>query len=117
MKLYKIAKQEVGGYNWNKFVEHWYCGETNCHKIFHVLARGKRNSNICSDCGEEMTQITKEMIESSKRTNNEPLIFTKEERKEILDDWEKDTKRVPTWEAILKREERAKRTHQTFASV
>ena len=129
MKLCDIAKMKIDSeYNWNEFEKHYYCDE--CSEILHSWAWGKGSISpeiakrkaeglkYCPNCLNELTEITDEMIKISKEIkDNRPLVFTPEERKEIFDDWKKSIKKIPTWEAILKRQERAKKPHQTFASA
>ena len=117
MKLCELSEMKIADEDdWSEFEEHWYCKK--CQKVFHVMAKGKRNPGICSECLEEMTQITDVMIEKSKAIKKQGCLkFTDAERKEIFNDWRKSIKKIPTWEAILKRQERQKRPHQTFASA
>jgi hypothetical protein len=116
MKLCDFVKQDIEGYKWNEFEEHWYC--KNCRKAFHIMAKGRRDTKYCSECCEEMEELTDEMIRISEETTKQgTLKFTDEERKDIFDSWRKSIKKIPTWEAVMKRQERAKKPHQTSVSV
>ena len=117
MKLYELADMEIeDGLMWNDYEKHLYCDY--CQRVDRVFAKGKNSSSICQECGKEMVEITDEMIEKSKTIGaGGCLRFTPEERKEMWADWKKNVEMIPTWDTFRKRQERAKKPHQTFVTA